>query len=137
LITTFFKEKGKEQAQMLNGKYLQLTKDLSFWTNEFMQQKDSSILSTISKLQKQIDQINEYRAGAKLRCKSYNLSLNEKPTKFFFRKAQLKRTKTLIYKLKDKDGNIAMGSALLEVAKRFYKKLYSKKKQIQKLNSNS
>jgi hypothetical protein len=103
-----------------------------------MQQKDSSILSAISKLQKQIDQINEYRAiGARLRCKSYNLSFNEKPTKFFFRKAQFKRTKTLIYKLKDKDGNIATGSALLEVAKKFYKKLYSKKKQIQKLNSNS
>jgi hypothetical protein len=129
LIIIYFKEKGKENAQNISGNYNRLVKEFNYWTTQFMTNKQDFILGKMEELQIQIDKINENRAaGVRLRSKVFNIASNEKPTKYFFRKAQSRKSKSLIAELKTNNGTIATGLALLEVGRRYYKKLYCKKK---------
>ncbi len=65
--------------------------------------------------------------GDRIRSRVFEVEKSEKPTKYFFIRAQAKKTRTLISKLKVTKNSVATGKALLEVAKRFYKKLYERK----------
>jgi hypothetical protein len=91
--------------------------------------KHEFIIGKIEEIQSQLNEINNKKAaGARIRAKAFGIALSEKPTKFFFRKAQSRKAKSLIHELKSNNGTIAVGHALLEIARRYYKKLYSNKK---------
>jgi hypothetical protein len=136
IISFYFKEKGHEHAQEVSENLNNLKKELQYWSTQMMTFKHDHIYSKIEEIQLKINKINEVKAnGAKIRSKIFGITQSEKPTKFFFHKAQTRKVKCIIHELRSSNGTIATGFALLEVARRYYKKLYGNKQTNSKSQS--
>ena len=128
-IATFLQEWGKSKAMLQNVQFKQFQQNLANLRIQYQQNKSEEIRNQMEDLQNQIRKIEEYKMeGARIRAKVFQMEMVEKPTKYFFARAQMRKSKTIIKKLKSDNGKIAQGLALLEVVKRYYNNLYSKKK---------
>ena len=127
-IKSYLKDKGRELSLQRNGRYTELINALKEHYINFSYSKDAQHLAHIEVIQKEIEEINQHRAeSAQISSYFYKYLKLEKPTKQFYLKAKAKRSISLIGKLKSKRGT-ATGLAVLEVARKYYKKLYKGKK---------
>jgi len=128
-VMEYLKEIGKDRAEKRNLEMVELQRQLAALSIEFQSNKDISISSKIEQLETQILNLELYKLeGERIRARVFEVEKAERPTKFFFVRAQRRKTRTLIRKLKVTNNTVATGHALLEVVERFYTKLYEKKK---------
>jgi hypothetical protein len=79
-------------------------------------------------LQQQLQTLTSYRMeGERIRAKIFEIEKAEKPTKFFYARAKMKQAKTYIKHLQSSNGSLATGKAMLEVASRYYQRLFNHK----------
>ena len=128
-IVNFLQVWGKLQAEKRRHQLESLKTELSTITSDYQTNKNQDTWMKITTIKNEIEKIENYYAeGARIRSKLFEYEQAEKPTKYFFAKAKSKQMKTYIHQLKAHDGTIAQGLALMEVAKRYYSTLYSKRR---------
>jgi len=122
---TFIIEKSKLHAQQFRHQLNRLEEKLNM-LNDFNLLESGNFENEIEIVKAEIDNLlQEKVTGSIIRSKARVLDNNEKPTKFFLRKEQVRAKAKSIDKLETQDGVISEPEAILNECRNFYSELYA------------
>jgi hypothetical protein len=128
LVVIYLKQHAKEMAFKRKTQEQELASKLELAIQKFQTNKSKELVEEITDIKYKLKELELYKMeGQRIRSRIFEVEKAEKPTKFFFIRAQAKKTRALIKKLNTTNSSVATGKALLEIVARYYKKLYEKK----------